>query len=279
MSVESAAGAPDPERLVEALGPALRQASAVARALEGRVQNRPKVGEATAQKAAMTIADSAAQEAILATLLETFPQVCLAAEEDTPNVGAFPAEAPARVVIDPIDGTLHSYLSAGGPYACLIGLEVGGRYDAALVALPREGLFFDGTRGGRARRTRPGGEARDWRAEATGQGLIVSHELPDAATRRLRDAGYEIWYGSGGAISVAPLVPGFRAGLRFNPAHETISIRGRIGVVVTRAAGGHAWTADGAPFPESLDVPSRALLTAAEPDDLAILQGALEGLL
>ena len=74
-------------------------------------------------------------------------------------------------------------------------------------------------------------------------------------------------------------MPGFRAGLRFNPAYDTISIRGRIGVVVTRAAGGHAWQADGSPFPEDLETPSRALLTAADPSDLAALRGALEGLL
>ncbi len=277
-SVGSAEGAPRPEQFVEQMRPALRQASAVARALEGRVQNQPKSGERSAQKAAMTLADSAAQEAILATLLESFPEVCLAAEEDTPNAHAFPDAAAARVVIDPIDGTLHSYLEARGPYSCLVGLEVDGRYEAALVALPREGLFFDGVRGGVARRTRPGGEARPWRAEATGQGIIVSHELPEVAVRRLREAGYEIWYGSGGAISVAPLVPGFRAGLRFNPAHETISLRGRVGVLITRAAGGHAWAPSGETFPERLDAPCRALLTAAEPGELPALQAALEGL-
>lgn len=227
----------------------------------------------------MTLADSAAQEAILATLLESFPGVCLAAEEDTPNTHAFPAVAAARVVIDPIDGTLHSYLEARGPYSCLVGLEVAGRYEAALVALPREGLFFDGVREGAVCRTRPGGEARPWRAEATGKGIIVSHELPQRAVERLRDAGYEIWFGSGGAISVAPLVQGFRAGLRFNPAHETISIRGRVGVIITRAAGGHAWTASGEPFPELLEEPSRALLTAAEEEELPALRAALDGLL
>jgi len=264
---------------VEVLGPAVRQASAVARALEGRVQNHPKAGEGSAPKAAMTVADSASQEAILATLLEEFPGVCLAAEEDTPNTEAFPAEAAARVVIDPIDGTLRSYLEARGPYSCLVGLEIDGRYEAALVGLPREGLFFDGVRGGEARRTRPGGPARTWRAEATGRGIIVSHELPKLAVERLREAGYEIWFGSGGAISVASLVPGFRAGLRYNPAYEDISIRGRIGVLVTRAAGCLAWAPDGSPFPELLTEPSRALLTAADPEDLPPLQAALDGLL
>ena len=232
-------GVPRAEAFVEVLGPAVRQAAAVARALEGRVENVGKAGESMAQKAALTIADSASQEAILEVLTEHFPQVCLAAEEDTPLTHEFPAEAEARVVIDPIDGTLHSYLEAAGPYSCLVGLDVGGQYQAAVVGLPREGLFFDGVRGGVARRSRPRGAARPWRAEATGPGIVVSHELPKPAVERLKAAGYEIWFGSGGAISVAPLIPGFRAGLRFNPAYETISIRGRIGVLVTRAAG--AW--------------------------------------
>lgn len=272
-------GTPSPERFVDLLGPAVRQAAAVSRALEGRVANQPKAGETTAQKAALTLADSAAQEAILAALLEHFPEVCLTAEEDTPNVHEFPSEAPARVVIDPIDGTLHSYLEARGPYACLVGLAIEGRYEAALVGLPREGLFFDGVRGGQARRTRPRGVSRAWKAEATGPRIVVSHELPEPALERLRQAGFEIWFGSGGAISVAPLIPGFRAGLRFNPKHETISIRGRIGVVVTRAAGGRAWTESGARFPDGLDEPARALLTAADEADLPTLVGALEGLL
>ena len=277
--VHAREGTPSPERFVDLLGPAVRQAAAVARALEGRVANRPKAGEAKAQKAALTHADSAAQEAVLVALLEHFPEVCLAAEEDTPNVREFPAEAPARVVIDPIDGTLLSYLEARGPYACLVGLEVGGRYEAALVGLPREGLFFDGVRGGQARRTRPRGASRPWKAEATGPRIVVSHELPEAAVEKLRSAGFEIWFGSGGAISVAPLIPGFRAGLRFNPEYETISIRGRIGVLVTRAAGGLAWTETGEPFPDTLEGPARALLTAASDEDLPTLVDALDGVL
>lgn len=271
--------APEPAAFVEVIGPAVRQASAVARALEGRVENNPKADESTAQKAALTIADSASQEAILEVLAEHFPQVCLAAEEDTPLTHEFPAEAEGLVVIDPIDGTLHSYLEAAGPYSCLVGLAVAGRYQAALVGLPREGLFFDGIRGGEARRTRPRGAARPWRAESTGPGIVVSHELPKVAVERLKAAGYEIWFGSGGAISVAPLIPGFRAGLRFNPAHETISIRGRVGVLVTRVAGGHAWDETGAEFPDTLEDGARALLVAAEKEDRTRLLAALDGLL
>ena len=55
----------DPDEFVRALAPALRQSASIARALEGRVANRPKRGEATPVKAALTIADTASQEALL----------------------------------------------------------------------------------------------------------------------------------------------------------------------------------------------------------------------
>ena len=100
----------DPEAFVRALAPALRQSASIARALEGRVANRPKPGEATAVKAALTIADTASQEALLVPLLEHFPTVRLAAEEDTPSTIQFASEGPELVVIDPIDGTLRFYL-------------------------------------------------------------------------------------------------------------------------------------------------------------------------
>ncbi len=266
---------PGPEAFLEAVGPAVRQAAAIARALEGRVENTPKADEATAVKAALTLADTAVQEAILEALLEHCPEVSLRAEEDTPLVAQFPSEAPAEVVIDPIDGTLHSYIEARGPYACIVGLAAAGRYEAALVALPREGLFFDAARAGIARRTRPRGPSRPWRAEATGNRIVVSHELPEPALAALREHGYEVWFGSGGAIAVAPLIPGFRAGLRHSPGTANISIRGRVGVLISRVAGGQAWAEDGRPFPDDQDEPARALAVCAEDEDRDVLLDAL----
>ncbi len=270
---------PDAEQFLDLIGPAVRQAAAIARALEGRVENNPKQGEATAVKAALTMADTAVQEAILEALLQHFPEVSLQAEEDTPLVSEFPTRAQAEIVIDPIDGTLHSYIEARGPYACIVGLAVNGRYEAGVVALPREGLCFDAARGGIARRTRPRGPSRPWKAEATGSRVVVSHELPKPAVARLKEYGYEVWFGSGGAISVAPLIPGFRAGLRFSPNMKSISIRGRVGVLLSRVAGGEAWAEDGHPFPDDLDDPARALVVCAEPADRDVLLSALSDVL
>lgn len=267
---------PSPEAFVQTLRPAVRQAAAIARALEGRVRNRPKLGEATQVKAALTLADTASQEAVLVPLLEAFPCVSLEAEEDTPSVRSFPAESRSRVVLDPIDGTLHSYLEERGPYACMVGLAIDGRFEAALVALPREGLFFDGVRGRCAFRMRPDGGPRPWRAEATGPRVLVSHEMPAPVLEALREQGFEIAFGCGGAISVAPLVPGVRGGLRLAKPGGSISARGRIGLVIARAAGAHVWTGEGTPFPEALTSPDRALVVAATHDDARRLLEALD---
>src|SRR5262245_63638771 len=164
----------DPQEFLAVMAPAVRQAASIARALEGRVQNRPKWGEESAAKAALTLADSAAQEAILVPLREHFPGVGLRAEEDTPSVADFAQAADECVVVDPIDGTLRFYLEGEGPYAVMVGLVRERIYEAALVALPREGLFFGAARGGPARMARSGAEPREVRARGEGsRGLVA----------------------------------------------------------------------------------------------------------
>jgi fructose-1,6-bisphosphatase/inositol monophosphatase family enzyme len=267
---------PEPADFVRALAPALRQAASIARALEGRVANRPKAGEATAVKAALTLADSAAQEALLVRLLEHFPAVRLEAEEDTPSVGRFPGEGDALVVIDPIDGTLRFYLEAQGPYAVILGLAVENVYRAALLALPREGLYLDALRGGGARCARGEEPAEAVRAQVSGRRVLVSHDLPDAARERLRADGFAVAPASGGAISVAPLLPGVCAGLRFvRKGRLGVSIRGRIGALIAAEAGALVRGAGGGPFPDDVRTPARALLVAADEETLAALCGAV----
>ncbi len=260
---------------VRLLAPALRQAAAIAHALEGRVQNRPKTGESTAVKQALTIGDTAAQEALLVALLDHFPNVRLAAEEDTPSVPFFSDTGDALVVIDPIDGTLHSYLGAEGPYAVMVGLALGGRYDSSLIALPREGLFFEATRGRGARMARARGSARPARLSDAGGRVLVSHGMPEAGGAYLRDRGVEGVSACGGAVAVAPLIAGVSAGLRYATAEAGVSIRGRIGVLIAREAGALVRGAGGSEFPSDLETPAPALLVAARGEDLGLLDDAL----
>ncbi len=266
----------DPEAFVRALAPALRQSASIARALEGRVANRPKPGEATAVKAALTIADTASQEALLVPLLEHFPTVRLAAEEDTPSTILFASEGPELVVIDPIDGTLRFYLEGAGPYAVMIGLARERVYEAALVALPRDELYFDAVRGRGARVAQRGSPPRSARAESTGKRVYVSHEVPETARECLRRRGFEVVPACGGAIAVAPLVPGACAGLRivFEPEPD-LSIRGRIGLLIAAEAGALVHTEGGAAFPLDIETRARAVMVAASPYELAALEAAL----
>ena len=187
-----------PADFARALAPALRQASSIASALEGRVANRPKAGEITPVKAALTIADTACQEAILVPLFEHFPEVRVEAEEDTPTARRFPANSDTLVVVDPIDGTLRFYLEGQGSYAVMIGLAYGGEYEAALVALPGERLFFSATRGGGACFAVGEAPSCPVRVEASGQRIFVSHDLPETARASLLARGFEPVSASGG---------------------------------------------------------------------------------
>lgn len=256
---------PDPRTFVSLLAPALRQASSIARALEGRVANTPKDAEATAVKQALTVADTASQEAILVPLFERFPELRLLAEEDTATADLFRGTAESLVVVDPIDGTLHHFLQHEGPYAVMIGLAQRERYRAALIALPREGIFFDATRGGGAFMARAGRIAKPAAASADGTRVLVSTNMPEAVLEALRSEGLDPRPGCGGAISVAPLLRGFCGGLRWAPAaSEGVSVRGRIGLLISREAGAIVHGRHEAPFPEDLETPARVLSVSAD---------------
>ena len=267
---------PKPSEFVHAIAPALRQAAEIARELEGRVANRPKSGEPTDVKAALTAADTEAQEAILTCLLEHFPDVSLRAEEDTPTVGRFPSAADASVIIDPIDGTLRFYLEGAGPYAVMVGLAVGQEYSAALVSLPREGYLFEAIRGGGARVARGNGAARPAELHGEGRRVFVSHDLRSEAVAVLRDGGMEVVPACGGAISLAPLLSGVRAGLRVATNEPpNVSIRGRVGALIAAEAGALVRCESGGLFPTAIDSPTRCLLVAADEATLEVLQAAL----
>lgn len=263
------------EGFAERILPAVKRAAALARSLEGKVSNAPKLDETSAVKQALTLADVRTQEIILLALLEHFPEVCLAAEEDTETVAAFPKDADAQVVIDPIDGTLRSYLEASGPYAVIVGLALHGIYQASLVALPREGLCFEGARGRSAHVTANGRARRPARAIADGNRVLVSHGMPEAATEVLRSRDYEVIPACGGAVSVAPLVNGVCAGLRWSDTSLGISIRGRVGVLIAREGGAWVRSMNGNAFPEDMQTPSATLLVASDPHQLDHLDEAL----
>lgn len=267
------------DEFADKLLPAVERAASFARGLEGKVGNSPKLDEPSAVKQALTLADVGAQEIILEGLREHFPQVSLAAEEDTKSVAAFPKDAEAQVVIDPIDGTLRSYLEASGPYAVIVGLAIEGVYHSSLVALPREGLMFDAVRGRGAYAAGKGGERKPTRSVDDGNRVFVSNGMPEAAAEVLRSHDYEVVPACGGAVAVAPLVEGVCAGLRWADTPLGISIRGRVGVLISREAGALVGAVNGTEFPTDMETPSSTLLVASHPRHLEPLEQALAAVL
>lgn len=265
------------EGFSDALTPAVLRAAAIAHSMEGRVRNRPKSGEEDAVKQALTEADTAAQEAILESLVDLYPHVSLAAEEDTPTVARFPSESAALVIIDPIDGTLRSYLEARGPYAVIVGLAIERKLRAALVSLPREGVLFAADRRSGARLVSTTGATRDARARADGDRVLVSHNMPKRVIAALGAEGLSPVPACGGAIAIAPLLRGVRAGLRYygGKRKRGISVRGRVGALIAREGGAHVRGDGGDPFPDHLDVRTRTLRACADEADLAVLDKAL----
>jgi hypothetical protein len=271
---------PDFDQFSVSLTPAVQRAAEIALELEGRVSNRPKASERTAVKQALTEADISVQEEILGALLEHYPNVSLAAEEDTPRVKGFRTDSPALVIIDPIDGTLHSYLNGEGPYSVIVGLAYERRMRSGLVALPREGLLFRGREGGGAQVVAKNGSACAVEALADGDRVIVSHSVGDDIRAALQAEGLEVIPGSGGAVSIAPLLPGVRAGLRLasRESRNGISIRGRVGLTVAREAGAFIRGDRAETFPVDLDTPHWTLCVTAEEEDQQRIERLLRGM-
>ena len=271
---------PDFDQFSISLTPAVRRASEVALELEGHVTNRPKASETTAVKQALTEADILAQEEILEVLQDCYPCVSLAAEEDTPRVKHFPSDSRALVIIDPIDGTLNSYLNGKGPYSVIVGLALERRVCAGLVALPREGLIFRGREGGGAQVVAQDGSVSPIEARADGDRVMVSHSVGEDIRAALQAEGFDVISGSGGAVSVAPLLPGVRAGLRLasSESENGVSIRGRVGLTIAREAGAIVRGARGEDFPMDLDSPHWTLCVSAEEEDQRRFERLLRGL-
>ena len=105
--------------------------------------------------------------------------------------------------------------------------------------------------------------------------VFISHDLPQPAVDHLRSRGLKPLPACGGALSVAPLLPDVRAGLRLARDPRDVSIRGRIGALISEEAGALVRCETGEPFPRGIREPARALLLAADESDLEVLREAL----
>ena len=268
---------PDPNRFSLKMTPFVQRAAKIARSLEGRVSNTPKASEETAVKQALTQADCRAQEEILKALLEHYPTVSLEAEEDTASVAAFGSGSDALVIIDPIDGTLQSYLEGHGPYSVIVGLALERILHSALVAMPREDLLFRGTLGAGAEVIDGSASPRRVEVSADGDGFIVSHSVPQEIRTALEAEGLRVTPASGGVVAIAPLLSGVRGGLRLAATENKsgLSVRGRAGLVIAREAGACVRGQDGYPFPEDLDTPAWLVCSTALEEDEELIRRLL----
>jgi len=246
------------------------QAGAAARWLEGRVQNRPKLDEATDEKSALTDADCVSQEVLLAALHAFYPGVCLDAEEDTPTALAFAGnDGDECVVVDPIDGTLR-YVSGEGLWAIIVGLERAGAVEACVIGIPQLDVVVRAVRGHGAERSISCGPFQPARCQ-NGRRVLVSHGLGVAGEGALSAAGRESHKAAGGAIGIAPLLDDTFGAIRVSRRPAGLSRRAWVAALPTLEAGGVIAGLSGA-LPERYEPGVDGVIVAADEAGLEALR-------
>jgi 3'(2'), 5'-bisphosphate nucleotidase len=127
----------------------------------------------------VTRADREANEIICRELADAFPSAAIVAEESAPEGDAELARllAHERVFfVDPVDGT-REFADRNGEFAVMIGLAIGGRAVAGVVAIPADGRVLFGRVGGESF-VAPGFDALDARTK-----LAVSREIDPKRAR------------------------------------------------------------------------------------------------
>lgn len=115
----------------------------------------------------VTEGDREAERVILGMIRERFPDHAVVAEES----GAHAGQAPARWIVDPLDGTTN-YAHGLPIFAVSIALEVDGRLQVGVVYNPATGEKFTARRGrGAARNGRP---LRVSQTQELGRSLLVT---------------------------------------------------------------------------------------------------------
>ena len=89
----------------------------------------------------VTVADTAAERSIRASLARCFPRIGFLGEEGTAIAGS-----DGRWIVDPLDGTI-AFISGLPFFAVSIALERGGRIEAGAILLPRLDELFVAERG------------------------------------------------------------------------------------------------------------------------------------
>jgi fructose-1,6-bisphosphatase/inositol monophosphatase family enzyme len=230
------------DRFVASFRLAARQAGALAMRLQGEVVAGTKPGQETAESAALTVADLAAQDVVLLALHEALPGIAIDAEEETDSVELFAPAAAGRpiVVVDPIDGTLN--YSRGSPdFAVMAALVVDDRYEASVVHFPRRQVTFWARRGGGSWRAGPGGAAEPVSVRPAAR-LLVSPDVGERVRAGLAGGEQSVELSRCSAVDAcAPVLAPPAAALSAGGPDR----RRAVGFLVTLEAGGVVLLADG----------------------------------
>lgn len=200
----------------------------------------------------VTLADAAAEGAILPALAAAFPGVPVVAEEEA-AAGRIPEVGERFFLVDALDGT-RDFVAGGDDFTVNIGLIEHGAPVAGVVYAPAHGVIFAGSRQHGARRAEVvDGAPGAWRSIRVrtppddGYRIVASRSHLDAKTRAFldRQPGAEV-VRSGSSLKFCTVAAG-EADLypRFGPINEWDTAAGD---AVLRAAGGVVTTHDGAPL-------------------------------
>lgn len=227
--------------LLEALGPACREAGEAIRAVRRHGFDIEIKGDSSP----VTEADRAAEAILLQALARLAPEVPVVAEEEV-AAGRVPELGDAFFLVDPLDGT-KEFVRGGDDYTVNIGLIVRGSPVLGLVYAPEQQRLFAGLSGAGGWVEAPGQDRRPLRVRPRGKNLAVvaSKSHMNAATTRYIDAAT----GGAGLVSVGSslkfcLVAEGSADLypRLSPTSEWDTAAGH---AVLLAAGGRVDGPDG----------------------------------
>lgn len=221
---------------------AARQAGSLARHLQQDVRLKQKEGEDSAEGAALTSVDLAAQEIILLALKDAFPDAGMDAEEKTDTLRFFHRDNGRRptIVIDPVDGTLN-YGTGSPDYAVMGAWLEGGSYLSALVHFPHLEDTYWAVKAKGSRLQRSWNDVRNVTVDRTPGRVLVSPHVSEDLCESLRRTGLEAEVSRCSAVdALAPLTGRASAALTVGRPDR----RRALGYLITLEAGGAVWTGD-----------------------------------
>lgn len=259
--------------MVEFYLPVLATAGDYAREIQPRISGPAQKSGGNAWTQALTDADQGVQAFVEVATLARFPDVDFYGEEQehSRNARYFPAGAPAKVWLDPINGTFL-YKNQRPGWDIILSISLHGRLVAAISYMPVRERFYLALRGRGAYTGSRGARRLEDLVPLTtvpGSPVCVTYQAPEALARLgSRWKAFDIVEDDDPARDFDNLDDLFTGRLGgYASASADLLDWGAMALIVTEA-GGRATHLDGRPFDgfEGFDGGSRDLLVAATPE-------------